>query len=259
MSVNGEKTVLITGASSGFGEAIAKRMAGHGHKVILAARRLNRLSRLAKELGEDKAHPLRMDVTDRREVVDAINGLPSRFASIDTLVNNAGLALGLAPAHEAVATDWDGMLETNCRGVINVTHAVLPGMVRRRKGHVINIGSIAGTYPYPGGNVYGATKAFVRQFTLNLRSDLHGTGLRVTSVEPGLCGGTEFSSVRFKGDGERASSMYEGMTPILPDDIAESVYWAASQPGHVNINAIEVMPVDQSFAPLQVHRRNNSG
>ena len=258
MSVNGEKTVLVTGASSGFGEAIAKRMAGHGHKVILAARRLDRLSKLAKNLGEDRAHALRMDVTDRCQVVDAINELPSQFSSIDILVNNAGLALGLAPAHEVDATDWDGMLETNCRGVMNVTHAVLPGMVRRRVGHVINIGSVAGTYPYIGGNVYGATKAFVRQFSLNLRSDLHGTGLRVTSVEPGLCGGTEFSSIRFKGDDKRAASMYEGMIPILPDDVAESVYWAASQPDHVNINAIEVMPVDQSFAPLQVHRSNSS-
>jgi len=257
MSANGEKTVLVTGASSGFGEAIARRMAGHGHKVILAARRLDRLSGLAKDLGEDKAHALRMDVTDRGEVVDAINGLPSQFSSIDILVNNAGLALGLAPAKEADATDWDGMLETNCHGVLNVTHAVLPGMVQRQAGHVINIGSVAGTYPYIGGNVYGATKAFVRQFTLSLRSDLHGTGLRVTSVEPGLCGGTEFSSIRFKGDGERAASMYEGMVPILPDDIAETVFWAASQPEHVNVNAIEIMPVAQSFAPLQVHRSNS--
>jgi len=258
MSVNNQKTVLVTGASSGFGEAIAKRMARHGHKVILAARRMDRLSRLAKDLGSDKAHAVRMDVTDRREVVDAINGLPAQFSSIDILVNNAGLAMGLAPAQEADATDWDHMLETNCRGLVNVTHAILPGMARRQEGHVINLGSVAGTYPYVGSNVYGATKAFVRQFSLNLRSDLHGTGLKVTSIEPGLCGGTEFSSIRFKGDDERAASMYAGLVPLSPDDIAESVYWAASQPGHVNINAIEVMPVAQSFAPLQVHRCNNS-
>ncbi|MEM8744826.1 MAG: SDR family NAD(P)-dependent oxidoreductase, partial [Pseudomonadota bacterium] len=150
--------------------------------------------------------------------------------------------------------DWDQMLEINCRGVLNVTHAVLPGMVRRGAGHIINIGSVAGTYPYIGGNVYGATKAFVRQFSLNLRSDLHGTGLRVTSIEPGLCGGTEFSNIRFKGDETRAAAMYEGLKPIAPEDIAESVCWAASQPAHVNVNAIEVMPVAQSFAPLQVHR-----
>ena len=252
--MSGTKTVLVTGASSGFGEAIARRMARHGHKVVLASRRLDRLKDLTDDLGGSAAHAVDMDVTDRQAVVDAINGLPSDFASIDILVNNAGLALGLATAQEAEADDWDQMLETNCRGVLNVTHAVLPGMVARGEGHVINIGSVAGTYPYIGGNVYGATKAFVRQFSLNLRSDLHGTGLRVTSIEPGLCGGTEFSSIRFKGDKARAAAMYQGLEPISPDDIAESVHWAASQPAHVNVNAIEVMPVAQSFAPLQVHR-----
>ncbi|MDA7949447.1 MAG: SDR family NAD(P)-dependent oxidoreductase [Hyphomicrobiaceae bacterium] len=258
MTANARKTALVTGASSGFGEAIATRMVGQGHKVVLAARRMDRLKGLERGLGADMAHAVAMDVTDRRAVAHAVDALPAAFASIDILVNNAGLALGLAPAQDADADDWDRMIETNCRGVVNVTHAVLPGMVARGEGHVINIGSVAGTYPYVGGNIYGASKAFVRQFSLNLRSDLHGTGLRVTSIEPGLCGGTEFSSIRFKGEEERAASMYKGLDPILPEDIAEAVYWAASQPAHVNVNAIEVMPVAQSFAPLQVHRRDNS-
>ncbi len=254
MRSNDAKTVLVTGASSGFGEAIARRMVCEGHKVILAARRMERLSSIAKDMGREAVHAVQMDVTDRDDVARAIGGLPSGFASIDILVNNAGLALGLAPAHEADLDDWDRMLDTNCRGLIAVTRAVLPGMVARGRGHVINIGSVAGTYPYVGGNVYGASKAFVRHFSLNLRSDLHGTGLRVTSIEPGLCSGTEFSAVRFKGDQERAAAMYEGLIPISPEDIAEAVDWAASQPAHVNVNAIEVMPVAQSFAPLQVHR-----
>lgn len=252
--MNARRTVLVTGASSGFGEAIARRMAADGDRVILAARRMERLARLAGELGTGTAYAVQMDVADRSSVADAVNGLPAAFSSIDLLVNNAGLALGLAPAQSADMDDWDGMLQTNCRGVLSVTHAVLPGMVDRGTGHVINIGSVAGTYPYVGGNVYGATKAFVRQFSLSLRADLHGTGLRVTSIEPGLCAGTEFSSIRFKGDEDRAAAMYEGLVPISPADIAEAVHWAASQPAHVNVNAIEVMPVAQSFAPLQVHR-----
>jgi 3-hydroxy acid dehydrogenase/malonic semialdehyde reductase len=183
-----------------------------------------------------------------------VAGLPAEFAEIDVLVNNAGLALGLEPAQNADLDQWDQMVDTNCKGLTYCTRAILPGMVARRRGHVINLGSIAGTYPYPGGNVYGATKAFVHQFSLNLRSDLHGTGVRVTSVEPGLSGGTEFSVVRFDGDQSKAEQVYQGVEPLGPDDVAEAVHWTASLPAHVNINVVEMMPVAQSFGPLPVAR-----
>jgi 3-hydroxy acid dehydrogenase/malonic semialdehyde reductase len=198
--------------------------------------------------------PVRLDVRDRTAVQDVVAGLPTEFAEIDVLVNNAGLAKGLNPAQEADLEDWEEMIDTNCRGLVYCTRTILPGMVERRRGHVVNLGSVAGTYPYPGGNVYGATKAFVHQFSLNLRSDLHGTGIRVTSVEPGLSGETEFSTVRFGGDQGKADAVYAGMQPLVPADIAEAVYWVVSQPAHVNINTIEMMPVTQSFAPFQVHR-----
>jgi 3-hydroxy acid dehydrogenase/malonic semialdehyde reductase len=185
----------------------------------------------------------------------AVNELPAEFAEIDILVNNAGLALGLGPAQLADLDDWDQMIDTNCKGLAYCTHAVLPGMVRRGIGHIINMGSIAATYPYPGGNVYGGTKAFVRQFTLNLRSDLHGTGVRASCIEPGMVGGTEFSTVRFGGDQEKADAVYQGMEALTADDIAEAVYWATSLPPHVNVNTIELMPVAQSFAPFQVYRQ----
>jgi 3-hydroxy acid dehydrogenase/malonic semialdehyde reductase len=198
--------------------------------------------------------PVRLDVRDRAAVQDVVAGLPAEFAEIDVLVNNAGLAKGLKPAQEADLDDWEEMIDTNCKGLVYCTRAILPGMVERGRGHVVNLGSVAGTYPYPGGNVYGATKAFVHQFTLNLRSDLHGTGARATSVEPGLSGETEFSTVRFSGDQAQADAVYAGMQPLVPADIAEAVYWVVSQPPHVNINTIEMMPVAQSFAPFQVHR-----
>ncbi|TYB46343.1 SDR family oxidoreductase [Actinomadura chibensis] len=246
-------TVFVTGASSGFGAAIARRFAGGGARVVAAARRGDRLARLAAGSG-GAVHPLVLDVRDGAAVADAVSALPPEFADIDVLVNNAGLAKGLEPAHRADPADWDDMLDTNCRGLVHCTRAVLPILVAKGSGHVINLGSVAGTYPYPGGNVYGATKAFVRQFSLNLRSDLHGTGVRVTCVEPGMCGSTEFSTVRFDGDEERAADVYAGMRPIEPEDIAESVHWAASQPAHVNVNTIELMPVAQSFGPFAVHR-----
>jgi 3-hydroxy acid dehydrogenase/malonic semialdehyde reductase len=198
--------------------------------------------------------PVRLDVRDRAAVQDVVAGLPAEFAEIDVLVNNAGLAKGLNPAQEADLDDWEEMIDTNCKGLVYCTRTILPGMVERRRGHVVNLGSVAGTYPYPGGNVYGATKAFVHQFSLNLRSDLHGTGIRVTSIEPGLSGETEFSTVRFGGDQGKADAVYAGMQPLVPADIAEAVYWVVSQPAHVNINTIEMMPVTQSFAPFQVHR-----
>jgi 3-hydroxy acid dehydrogenase/malonic semialdehyde reductase len=189
------------------------------------------------------------DVADRTAVEAAVAGLPSEFKSVDCLVNN-----GLGRAQEASLADWDRMIDTNCRGLAYVTRAVLPGMVARGRGLIVNIGSVAGTYPYPGGNVYGATKAFVQQFSLNLRSDLHGTGVRVACVEPGMCGGTEFSAIRFGGDADRAAKVYEGMRPLSAEDIADAVDWIASTPEHVNVNRIELMPVAQSAAPFQVHR-----
>ena len=247
------RTAFVTGASNGFGAAIVRRFAAEGVRVVALARRQDRLAGLAAELG-DSVLPVRLDVRDRAAVQDVVAGLPAEFAEIDVLVNNAGLAKGLKPAQEADLDDWEEMIDTNCKGLVYCTRTILPGMVERRRGHVVNLGSVAGTYPYPGGNVYGATKAFVHQFSLNLRSDLHGTGVRVTSVEPGLSGETEFSTVRFGGDQDKANAVYAGTQPLVPADIAEAVYWVVSQPAHVNINTIEMMPVTQSFAPFQVYR-----
>jgi 3-hydroxy acid dehydrogenase / malonic semialdehyde reductase len=247
-------TVLVTGASSGFGAAIARRFVATGARVVVCARRTDRLAALAAEIG-GQVHAIELDVRDRAAVERAIGALPPAFAEVDVLVNNAGLAKGLEPAQRADLDDWDQMIDTNCKGLVYITRAILPGMVARGRGHVINLGSVAGTYPYPGGNVYGGTKAFVHQFSLNLRSDLHGTGIRVTCVEPGMCGGTEFSTVRFGGDEARAHAVYAGMEPLGADDVAEAVHWAAHVPAHVNVNTIELMPVAQSFAAFQVHRR----
>nr|HEX4316883.1 SDR family oxidoreductase [Kofleriaceae bacterium] len=246
-------TVFVTGASSGFGEAIVRRFVQRGARAVAFARREDKLTALAGELG-DRVHVATADIRDRAAVQAAVDALPPEFRDLDVLVNNAGLALGLEPAPRADLDDWDQMIDTNCKGVVYATRAVLPGMVARGRGHVITIGSVAASYPYPGGNVYGATKAFVRQFGLNLRSDLHGTGVRVSCVEPGMCGGTEFSEVRFRGDAARASAVYAGMQPLTAGDIANTVEWIASQPPHVNVNTIELMPVAQSFAPFQVAR-----
>ncbi|WP_414944630.1 SDR family oxidoreductase [Amycolatopsis sp. cmx-11-32] len=248
-----QKTVFVTGASAGFGVEIVRRFAADGAKVVAAARSKDRLDKLADELGEDVL-PIELDVRDADAVAALPGTLPAGFAEVDLLVNNAGLAKGLEPAHRAKLDDWDQMIDTNIKGLAHLTRALLPGMVERGRGHVINIGSIAGTYPYPGGNAYGATKAFVHQFSLNLRADLHGTGVRVTNVEPGMVGGTEFSVVRFEGDQGKADNVYKGTTPLTAADVAESVFWAASQPEHVNINVIELMPVVQTFSALQIHR-----
>jgi 3-hydroxy acid dehydrogenase/malonic semialdehyde reductase len=252
--VTAARTVLVTGASAGFGVAVARRFAGDGARVVIAARRGDRIAALAHELG-DRALAIELDVRDRAAVERTLTTLPSEFTEIDVLVNNAGLAKGLEPAQRATVDDWDEMVDTNCKGLTYVTRAVLPGMVARGRGHVINLGSVAGSYPYPGGNVYGASKAFVHQFSLNLRSDLHGTGVRVTCIEPGLASGTEFSTVRFGGDQTRASAVYTGVDALTADDVAEAIHWVASLPAHVNVNVLELMTVAQSFAPFQVHRR----
>jgi len=248
-----QQTVFVTGASAGFGAAITRRFVAEGARVIALARSKDKLDALAGELG-DAVLPVQLDVGDPDAIKAAVDALPAEWAQVDVLVNNAGLAKGLEPAQRAELADWDEMISTNVRGLAHVTRAVLPGMVERGRGHVINLGSIAGTYPYPGGNVYGATKAFVHQFSLNLRADLHGTGVRVTNIEPGMVGGTDFSKVRFDGDQAKADKVYAGTTPLTAEDIAESVYWAAAQPQHVNINVIELMPVVQSFSPLQIFR-----
>jgi 3-hydroxy acid dehydrogenase/malonic semialdehyde reductase len=245
-------TVFVTGASSGFGAAVARRFAAAGARVVATARRADRLKNLAAELGP-RILPVTLDVRDRAAASEVVDGLPEEFAQVDVLVNNAGLALGLGPAQDADLDDWDQMIDTNCKGLVYCTRAILPGMVARGRGHVINLGSVAGTYPYPGGNVYGGTKAFVHQFSLNLRSDLNGTGVRVTCVEPGMAD-TEFSTVRFSGDKAKADAVYAGMQPMTADDIAESIYWAATLPQHVNVNTIELMATSQSFGPFQVAR-----
>jgi 3-hydroxy acid dehydrogenase/malonic semialdehyde reductase len=245
---------LVTGATAGFGAAIARLFVREGWTVVAAGRRAERLESLRAELGE-ALYPLVLDVRDRSGIDAALTGLPENLRDIDLLVNNAGLALGLDPAHRADLDDWETMIDTNIKGLVYMTRALLPGMVTRGRGHVINIGSVAANYPYPGGNVYGATKAFVRQFSLNLRADLIGTPVRVTDIEPGMCGGTEFSRVRFHGDDAAADKVYEGVDYLTAQDVAEAVRWAATQPPHVNINTLELMPVQQAFSPFAVSRK----
>ena len=247
-----QRTVLITGATAGFGTAIARRYAALGARLILSGRRADRLAELKAELGVP-CHTLVLDVRDRDAVFAAIQSLPADFADIDVLVNNAGLALGLEGAHQTDIRDWDTMIDTNIKGLCYLTRCILPGMVDRNRGHIINMGSIAGTYPYPGGNVYGATKAFVKQFSRNLLTDLNHTKVRVTNIEPGLSE-SEFSVVRFHGDKDKADAVYKGTEPLRPVDIAEIVHWVTSVPAHVNINTVEVMPVCQSCGPLAIHR-----
>lgn len=202
----------------------------------------------------DAVYTLQLDVRNRTGIESALNNLPADWRNIDVLVNNAGLALGMAPAHQASAEDWEAMIDTNNKGLVFMTRAVLPAMVERNIGHIINIGSTAGSWPYAGGNVYGATKAFVRQFSLNLRTDLHGTALRVTDIEPGLVAGTEFSTVRFKGDATQAENVYAGTKPLTAEDVTEAVFWVTTLPKHVNINTLEMMPVGQALAGLKVHK-----
>ena len=245
--------VLITGASSGFGEAMARKFVRNGHRVIAAARRTERLAKLHAELGDDLL-PVTLDVTDRTSIPRMLANLPEGWQELDVLINNAGLALGTEPAQVASLDEWETMIETNNKGLVAMTRAVLPGMVERRRGLIVNIGSVAGLTAYPGGNVYGATKAFVYQFTRNLCADLAGTGVRASTIAPGLCGGTEFSNVRYRGDDEAAAKVYEGTEPLTAEDVAEAAYWVATQPAHVNIVSMEMVPNCQGYAGFNVKR-----
>ncbi len=246
------KTAMITGATSGFGAAAVRRFANAGWRVIATGRRADRLEKLVDELGADKVLAAPFDMR-RPEAIDAaLAGLPAEFRDIDLLINNAGLALGTAPAQKADLDQWNQMIETNVTGLATITHKLLATLIAR-KGAIINISSVAATYPYPGGNVYGGTKAFVAQFSLGLRSDLHGTGVRVTSVEPGMAE-TEFTLVRTSGNQEASDKLYKGANPMTAEDVAETLFWIATLPAHMNINRIELMPVNQSFSPFQVHR-----
>ncbi len=248
------KTIFITGASAGFGEACARAFAAEGHSLVLTARRLEKLEKLRSELtAAAGVHIIQLDVRDRAAVNAAVTSLPAEFRNIDVLVNNAGLALGLKPSHQVDIEDWEVMVDTNIKGLMYCTRAILPGMVERNRGHIVNISSVAASWPYPGGNVYGGSKAFVSQFSRNLRCDLLGTKVRVTCIEPGMAE-TEFSKVRFKGDEERASQVYAGVDAMSADDIAEIVTWVVKRPVHVNINTLEVMCIDQAWGPFAVHR-----
>ena len=246
------RTALITGATSGFGAAAVRRFAQAGWRVIATGRRAERLQPLVDAYGPERVHAAVFDVRDSAAMEAALAALPADFAAIDLLVNNAGLAQGTAPAQSASLDDWRTMIDTNVTALVTVTRRLLPLLVER-KGAIINIGSIAGSYPYPGGNTYGGTKAFVRQFSLGLRSDLHGTGVRVTDIEPGMAE-TEFTLVRTHGDQAASDKLYAGAQPMTADDIAEQIFYVATLPPHLNINRLEIMPVSQSFAGFQVHR-----
>ena len=246
------KTVLITGATSGFGAAAVKRFAHAGWRVIATGRRGERLQVLVDELGTDKVHAAAFDIRDEAAMDAALAALPPDFRDIDLLVNNAGLAQGTKPAQHALLSDWKTMIDTNVTALVTLTHRLLPALVAR-KGVVINISSVAGVYPYPGGNAYGGSKAFVSQFSLGLRSDLHGTGVRVTTIEPGMAE-TEFTLVRTHGDQPASDKLYSGANPMTADDIADTIFYVATLPPHLNINRLEIMPVTQSVAGFQVHR-----
>ncbi len=246
------KTILVTGASAGFGAATAHRFAGAGWRVVACARRGERLAQLVDQYGTDRVHAAVFDIRDADAMQAALAALAPDFSNVDVLVNNAGLALGTAKAQSADLAQWQQMIDTNVTALVTLTHQLLPGLIKRR-GTIVNIGSVAATYPYTGGNVYAATKAFVTQFSLSLRCDLHGTGVRVTSVEPGMAE-TEFTLVRTGGDQSASDKLYNGAHPITADDIAQTIWWIANLPPHLNVNRLEVMPVSQSFAGFQVAR-----
>jgi 3-hydroxy acid dehydrogenase / malonic semialdehyde reductase len=246
------KTILITGASSGFGLHTAKLLAKEGCQLILLARRVELLRNLQKELG-DKVHVASVDVRDAKQVQHCIDSLPAAFRSIDVLINSAGLALGMEPAQDAKLEDWDKMVDTNVKGLLYVTRPVLELMKKQGSGLIINIGSVAGQVPYKGGNVYGATKAFVGQFSRNLRTDLFGTGIKVSTIEPGAAE-TEFSVVRF-ADQQKADAYYRGWQPLKPEDVAAAIVWVINQPPHVNVENIELMPLDQTYGGMALNKK----
>jgi serine 3-dehydrogenase len=247
-----DKTAFITGATSGFGRAAARRFVDAGWHVVATGRRGDRLQALVAELGAGRVHPACFDVRDADAMRAALDALPPRFRAIDLLVNNAGLALGTKPAQDASLEDWRTMIDTNVTALVTLTKALLPALIARRGG-IVNVSSTAANYPYTGGNVYGGTKAFVSQFSLNLRADLHGTGVRVTSLEPGMAE-TEFTLVRTHGDQGASDALYQGADPMTADDIAGVIFWIATLPPHLNVNRLELMPTRQSFAGFQVHR-----
>jgi len=246
------KTVMITGATAGFGAAAVRRFANAGWRVVATGRRADRLQKLIDEFGKEKVFTLSFDMRKPDAIETALAGLPESFRNIDLLINNAGLALGTAPAQKASLEQWNQMIETNVTGLVTITHRLLPTLIAQ-KGAIINISSVAASYPYPGGNVYGGTKAFVTQFSLGLRSDLHGTGVRVTCIEPGMAE-TEFTLVRTSGNQAASDNLYKGANPMKAEDLAETLYWVATLPPHMNINRLELMPVSQSFGPFQVDR-----
>ena len=245
--------VLITGATSGFGMSCAELFSRKGYKTILIGRRKERLLKLSKILGVKKNLPIQLDVRNKKEVFQTIEELTNDFKKISILINNAGLAWGLEPAHKVDIKKWETMIDTNCKGLVYMTRAVLPGLIKRNKGHIVNIGSVAGSYPYQGGNVYGGTKAFVKQFSLGLKSDLLGTKVKITNIEPGMAD-TEFSLVRFSGNKKKANDVYKKMTPLNGKDIAETILWSVNRPSHVNINRIEIMPLQQGFNFFAISR-----
>ena len=246
------KTILITGGTAGFGAAAVRRFLDAGWRVIATGRRADRLQALMDRHGSERLHVAAFDIRDPAAMEAALDALPDAFSGIDVLVNNAGLALGTAPAQRADLAQWRQMIDTNITALATLTHRLLPTLIERR-GAIINISSIARSYPYPGGNVYGGTKAFVTQFSLGLRSDLHGTGVRVTSIEPGMAE-TEFTLVRTGGDQSASDRLYAGAQPMTAEDIAAQIHYVATLPPHLNINRLEIMPVTQSFAGFQVHR-----
>ena len=249
-------TVFITGATSGFGVAAARRFASDGAQLILTGRRSDRLKALRNELDPSRVHTATFDIRDTTAYATAIRELPEAFAAVDVLVNNAGLALSRDPVYRTDYEDWETMIDTNVKGLLFGTHILLPGMIERNRGHIINVGSVAGQFPSPGNAVYGATKAFVHRFSTNLRADLLGIPIRVTEIVPGMVSDTEFSSIRYKGDQSKVDAFYAGTETLTADDIADAIHWAVSRPPHVNINTIQLMPVCQAFGPLAIHRRS---
>lgn len=250
------KTVLITGSTGDFGKSFSKRFAALGCKLVLAGRNADKLNALKAELEQDGYSNIYTgicEMSERTSIENFLKNIPTEYQEIELLINNAGLALGLNPAQSANLDDWENMIDVNNKGLVTMTRLVLEEMVKHKSGHIINIGSTAGNYPYPGGHVYCASKAFVKQFSLSLRADLQGTNIRVTNIEPGMVE-TQFSKVRFKGNDELASDVYANTTPLQADDLAEGVCWAACLPPHFNVNRLEIMPTTQSFGPLAVER-----